>query len=250
MTGSGALSDTKVAVVVAIIVAVLFITLLTVSVVRARRGSVATAIGEGPAAVREEKAGTAKRAPLSRRDFFRRSLIASLAIFGAQFGGASIAFLWPNLKGGFGSTITAGSVDDIKAQIQQTGQPFYYGAGRFYIVPYTGTGVDEATGVDYYTEGYLVEGVPLMALYQRCVHLGCRVPYCGSSQWFECPCHGSKYNKAGEYQLGPAPTGMQRFPMSVEGGQVMVDTSVLNPGPPRGTETIKEPPQGPFCVGG
>ena len=38
-----------------------------------------------------------------RRDFFRKSSIASLLVFGAQFGGASIAFLWPNLKGGFGA---------------------------------------------------------------------------------------------------------------------------------------------------
>ena len=48
----------------------------------------------------------------SRRDFFRKSLIASLLVFGAQFGGASIAFLWPNLKGGFGAVIDAhGSVE-------------------------------------------------------------------------------------------------------------------------------------------
>jgi cytochrome b6-f complex iron-sulfur subunit len=88
-----------------------------------------------------------------------------------------------------------------------------------------------------------------MALYQRCVHLGCRVPYCLSSQWFECPCHGSKYNKAGEYQLGPAPTGLQRFPIQVDSSNnLLVDTSTLNPGPPRGTDTIHEPPQGAFCV--
>jgi cytochrome b6-f complex iron-sulfur subunit len=248
MTILGALTDTKVAVMVAVIVAVLFMTLLVVSVVRTRRGSVATAIGEGPTTVAAE-GGRAKTAPLSRRDFFRRALVTSLAIFGAQFGGASIAFLWPNLKGGFGSTINAGSINDIKSQIQQTGQPFYYGAGRFYIVPYSGTGKDEATGVDYFAEGYLIEGVPLMALYQRCVHLGCRVPYCQQSQWFECPCHGSKYNKAGEYQLGPAPTGLQRFPITEASGNIMVDTSTLNPGPPRGTDTINEPPQGPFCVG-
>ena len=249
MTGFVALSDTSIAIMVAIIVAVLFITLLAASVIGGRRRTVATTVGDSDV-IREEKAGTAKSAPLSRREFFGRSLVTSLVIFGAQFGGASIAFLWPNLKGGFGSTINAGSVNDIKAQIQQTGQPFYYGAGRFYIVPYNGTGIDEATGVDYYTEGYLVKGVPLMALYQRCVHLGCRVPYCGSSQWFECPCHGSKYNKAGEYQLGPAPTGLQRFPITVDSANnILVDTSVLNPGPPRGTETIKEPPQGPFCVG-
>ena len=87
-----------------------------------------------------------------------------------------------------------------------------------------------------------------MALYQKCAHLGCRVPFCDQSQWFECPCHGSKYNYAGEYQLGPAPNGLQRFPVKVEGGQVKVDTGAPTAGPPRGTDTIHEPPQGPFCV--
>ncbi len=87
-----------------------------------------------------------------------------------------------------------------------------------------------------------------MPLYQRCVHLGCRVPYCGSSKWFECPCHGSKYNEAGEYKLGPAPRGMDRFKVSVTDGVLMVDTSVVILGPPRGTDTISQPPQGPYCV--
>ena len=84
--------------------------------------------------------------------------------------------------------------------------------------------------------------------YQRRVHLGCRVPFCAQSQWFECPCHGSKYNQAGEYQLGPAPRGMDRFHMEVAGGRVMVDTSEVVLGPARGTDTIDQPPQGAFCV--
>ena len=68
-----------------------------------------------------------------------------------------------------------------------------------------------------------------MPLYQRCVHLGCRVPYCGSSKWFECPCHGSKYNGAGEYKLGPAPRGMDRFKLEITDGNVVVDTSRGDP---------------------
>ena len=56
-----------------------------------------------------------------------------------------------------------------------------------------------------------------VALYQKCVHLGCRVPWCETSQWFECPCHGSKYNRVGEKQGGPAPAGMDRFPLEVIG---------------------------------
>ena len=87
-----------------------------------------------------------------------------------------------------------------------------------------------------------------MSLYQRCVHLGCRVPFCNSSKWFECPCHGSKYNNAGEYKLGPAPRGLDRFQMAVVDGSVIVDTSTIKLGPPRGTNTTDQPLEGPYCV--
>jgi cytochrome b6-f complex iron-sulfur subunit len=110
-------------------------------------------------------------------------------------------------------------------------------------VPYRGTAKGD---IDYVKEGVSGEGI--MPLYQRCVHLGCRVPFCGQSKWFECPCHGSKYNSAGEYQLGPAPRGMDRFHIEISGGRVMVDTSEVVLGPPRGTDTIDQPPQGAFCV--
>ena len=118
------------------------------------------------------------------------------------------------------------------------------GAGRFYIVPYSG----KASGdVNYVSAGVTTQGI--MPLYQRCVHLGCRVPFCVSSKWFECPCHGSKYNEAGEYQLGPAPRGMDRFKITIDSsGNVLVDTSQIILGPARGTNTIHEPAQGPFCV--
>jgi cytochrome b6-f complex iron-sulfur subunit len=88
----------------------------------------------------------------------------------------------------------------------------------------------------------------LMALYQKCVHLGSRVPFCVQSQWFECPCHGSKYNRAGEYRDGPAPRGLDRFAVSVQGGTIQVDTGEIVIGPPRGTATTQEDPEGAFCV--
>ena len=87
-----------------------------------------------------------------------------------------------------------------------------------------------------------------MALYQRCVHLGCKVPFCVASQWFECPCHGSKYNKAGEYKLGPAPRGLDRFAITVDGDTVTVDTVFVITGPPRGTNTTGQEKEGPFCT--
>jgi cytochrome b6-f complex iron-sulfur subunit len=250
MTFVLALSSSKVAALVVVVVVVLFMIILTTTFVRTRRAGAAAAMAEAgqapPTAPAEEKPRKPPPA-VTRREFFRRSLIGSVLVFSAEFGGASLAFLWPNLKGGFGSVIQAGRVDDIKAFINQTNQPFYSGTGRFYIVPYNGSGKDPATDTDYITDGVVAEG--LMPLYQRCVHLGCRVPFCTASQWFECPCHGSKYNRAGEYELGPAPHGMDRFPISIDSsGNVTVDTSQIITGPPRGTDTIHESPQGPFCV--
>jgi cytochrome b6-f complex iron-sulfur subunit len=244
VTAFAASSASVVAVSTGLVAAILVLLALNVfavvfglSFLRAQKAARATPGGQLEVAGKQVKS-------LSRRDFFRRSLLTSLAVFGAQFGFATLAFLWPNLKGGFGSQIVAGNIDDIKSEIQDTGQPVYNGTGRFYIVPYDGHPTADA---DYAALGATTQGV--MALYQRCVHLGCRVPFCLTSKWFECPCHGSKYNEAGEYQLGPAPTGLERFPISVDGsGNVIVDTSERIPGPPRGTDTIDEPPQGPFCV--
>ncbi|MGH2573299.1 MAG: ubiquinol-cytochrome c reductase iron-sulfur subunit [Actinomycetota bacterium] len=239
---------------VAIVAALLgiFLLLLLGTFVRARRASLRlAAAGERVAAPVTGRPGApAPAAPalrpqvvVSRRDFFRGGLLASLGVFTAQFGGATLAFLWPNLVGGFGSLITlSDSPESVRSQIREGRQPYYYGPGRFYLVSYTGEG--SGPGGPY--EGLTAEG--LMALYQKCVHLGCRVPFCQQSQWFECPCHGSKYSYAGEYKLGPAPRGMDRFPMILEDGQLKVDTSTIITGPPRGTDTIRQAPEGPFCV--
>jgi cytochrome b6-f complex iron-sulfur subunit len=89
------------------------------------------------------------------------------------------------------------------------------------------------------------------ALSWKCTHLGCRVPYCPTSNEFECPCHGSVFNRAGDYRDGPAPRGMDEYPVSVgDDGLLYIDTSNAELGPPPGTETIDEPPTGPKCTSG
>jgi cytochrome b6-f complex iron-sulfur subunit len=90
----------------------------------------------------------------------------------------------------------------------------------------------------------------VVALFQTCPHLGCRVPSCESSQWFECPCHGSRYNRVGEKRGGPAPRGMDRFAMTVSGGALTVDTGARIQGPPIGTNTTGQEPEGPSCLSG
>jgi cytochrome b6-f complex iron-sulfur subunit len=219
----------------------LFLLLLLASFARARRAAKAHEPAEAGAPA--PPPAPKPRTVMTRRDFFRTGLVSSILVFTAQFGGASLAFLWPRLTGGFGSVITLpDNLDTIKSQITDTRQPYYYGAGRFYLINYTGDGTEPGGIYD----GITADG--LMALYQKCAHLGCRVPFCDVSQWFECPCHGSKYNYAGEWELGPAPNGLMRFSVTVDGTTVKVDTSKVIPGPPRGTNTIHQPPEGPFCV--
>jgi cytochrome b6-f complex iron-sulfur subunit len=237
-----AISSGTIAAIVVIVILDLFAIIFGLSFMRARREQREAQAAATAAAFGRPAPKTAK--PVSRREFFRRSLVGSLLVYGAQFGGATLAFLWPSLKGGFGSMINAGKLDDIRNEIQNTREPFYSGTGRFYIVRYEGRPTDD---VDYEADQLAAQGV--MPLYQRCVHLGCRVPFCQRSQWFECPCHGSKYNTAGEYKLGPAPRGLDRFRIEVTAeGDVMVDTAEIILGPPRGTDTLRRPQAGPFCV--
>ena len=229
-----AITNGTLAILIAVVLADLFLIYFITGYARRNRATKQEVADETKA----PKGGT-----ISRRDFQRRALLSSVMLFGAEFGLGTIAFLWPNLKGGFGSKINAGPLGDIKAQIAETGY-VYVGAGRFYVVPWEGT---PGTGsANYPEEGVTAEGI--MPLYQRCVHLGCRVPFCASSQWFECPCHGSKYNQAGEYKLGPAPRGLDRFQVEIIDGNVWVDTAKPILGPPRDTNTTDQPQEGPYCV--
>jgi phenylpropionate dioxygenase-like ring-hydroxylating dioxygenase large terminal subunit len=78
-------------------------------------------------------------------------------------------------------------------------------------------------------------------------HLGERVVYCPSSTWFEEQAHGSKFDRVGNYVLGPAARGLDRLPTIVRDGMVWVNPSVVMLGPPRGRHEAR--PAGPFCSG-
>jgi len=186
---------------------------------------------------------------VTRRQFLNRGIVAGFALGLSAFGGAVLAFLWPKLSGGFGSKINAGSRDSILAQIRANKTPFYSPEGRFYINAYPIEDVPKAAKVT--ALGPCIPGMQegVVALYQRCVHLGFRVPWCLSSQWFECPCHGSRYDHVGEQKRGPAPRGMDRFVVSVTGGNVYVDTKTVIIGPPIGTNTTGQDAEGPHCNG-
>lgn len=179
---------------------------------------------------------------VNRRMFLNRVWLLGMTVFAVAFGGTSVAFMWPNQFTGFGAQIRV-KRSDVEEAIEFEGR-YYNPEGRFYFVTYPFTDDKEN---QYVAEGVAKEGY--MTLYQKCAHLGCRVPYCDTSEWFECPCHGSKYNFAGEVMPGsPAPAGLWRFPFEVEGDTFIVDTSQDIAQPSAGTNTINQPPAGPHCV--
>ena len=183
---------------------------------------------------------------VTRRQFFNRSLLAGSGLGLGAFGVSALAFLWPSSGGGFGGKVSVGSEAEIKTAFDSK-QPFYNAGAKTFIVAYPKEDLGKAEKV-YDPSIFAGMEAGYVALYQKCVHLGCRVPWCQSSQWFECPCHGSKYNRVGEKQGGPAPRGLDRFPLEVAGGSVVVDTGVIVAGPPIGTDTTSQSPEGAPCV--
>jgi cytochrome b6-f complex iron-sulfur subunit len=185
---------------------------------------------------------------VTRRQFFNRSIVLLMGLSLSGFGAAVLAFLWPQPKGGFGSKLRVGNVDDLQADIAANNGFLYVAEGRMWLTQYPEAAVERATTVyDQPVLNSLEAGVAV--LYQKCPHLGCRVPSCETSQWFECPCHGSQYNQAGEKKGGPAPRGMDRFATEVSGGVLLVDTGTVIQGPPIGTNTTGQEAEGPNCVG-
>lgn len=183
----------------------------------------------------------------TRRQFLNRGVVALMIASLGAFGAACLGFLWPAVSAGFGGKINAGTVSDIQKTLA-TKTPFYNPVGRFYINPYPTDAGTLAKAKKVYSPALLpAMQAGYVILYQRCVHLGCRVPWCQSSQWFECPCHGSKYSRVGEQRHGPAPRGLDRFAGSISGGSITVDTGTIFVGPPIGTNTTGQGQDGPHC---
>lgn len=189
---------------------------------------------------------------MTRRQFFNRALIAVFGLFLLQFAIASIAFIWPKLRGGFGTPINAGSLQDIKAAAASGAAvvPQFIPSAQSWVTLFPLADIEGSSfeSTPFVVAGGEEDGIGVMALWQKCVHLGCRVPTCIPSQGFECPCHGSKYNIHGEYEAGPAPRNLDRFAVEVNdaGDLVILTGTVVET--PRAKNKTAVYPQGPFCV--
>lgn len=178
---------------------------------------------------------------LSRRRFLRRSMLAIWGLSTTAAVGGALYMMYPNLAGQFGSDITVGKKSDFPAakpghgtfKLGQAGV-FYHQEAKAYISHLAagttfllqGTDLSDQLDAENFVKGS--DGSYWVALYQRCVHLGCTVPFRDDCDSFKCPCHGSHYNVDGEYLDGPAPRSLDRFAMSFSGTDVIVSTGTLN----------------------
>jgi cytochrome b6-f complex iron-sulfur subunit len=173
---------------------------------------------------------------VSRRALLRRSLAAGIGLWLTEVAAGTLGFLWANLAGGFGGKVVVGDLTRLTSSPANPAAPVSDGApahipeARAFI-----SLVDPTLGV---RAGDSPQGdgaaTNVRTLYQRCTHLGCTPNFCERNFWFECPCHGSRFDRLGikVQNLGPAPRGLDRFAHVVDvNGVLTVDTGSITLGP-------------------
>lgn len=136
----------------------------------------------------------------SRRDFIKIAWAFFGGLAALEAGGILFAYLQPRLaEGEFGSVINLGALENFPPN-----SVTHITNGRFYLVRLADGG--------------------LLAMYHRCTHLGCTVPYDQTSGQFICPCHSSEFDRLGAVKNPPAPRPLDLFAISVKAGEILVDT--------------------------
>lgn len=161
---------------------------------------------------------------VSRRRVLQAGFWVGVGATVAATAAAGLDFIYPRGISGFGGSVSVGAAD-----VPAPGDKRQIPVGRFWLVNLT-----EEQG-----------GPGLLALWWKCPHLGCTVPWrpgfvwpdpttgAPKQGWFRCPCHGSTYTDAGVRVFGPAPRSMDTMDLSVgSDGRVSVNTGGVTPGGP------------------
>lgn len=137
-----------------------------------------------------------------RRRFLRTVMWSSAGLVLLESALAGLALFWPRKVEGFGSLVRAGKISDFAV-----GSITRFRDGKFYLAR-------------------LPEG--FIALYWKCPHLGCTVPWAPERNQFACPCHGSIYEANGQNVAGPAPRPMDYMTIEIRGDEIWVDTGGIH----------------------
>jgi len=162
-----------------------------------------------PAFVEDSPEVKARKA-MTRREFMTYAWGGALGLLVLQSTAGLFFFMMPRFKAGeFGGVFFIG----LESSMPPTDAPPQADvAGKFWLVNTTDEGVK--------------------AIYMVCTHLGCLYKWEQANNRFECPCHGSKFTREGLYIEGPAPRSLDTFLVTVENGEVAVDTGKKTLGAP------------------
>lgn len=151
---------------------------------------------------------------VTRREFLNYVWGAAFSLFLAQFGIGVYVFALPRFREGeFGSDFDLGALSEILPD--PDGAPVNYPDAKTWLV---NVGPAEAA------KGLGKQG--LLAIYKVCTHLGCLYKFEPTTDRFECPCHGSKYQLDGTRITGPTQRSLDRFVVQIrdEAGNVIAST--------------------------
>ncbi len=148
-------------------------------------------------------AATPQAKRTTRRNFTRNAALGAVVVVLAEIGAGLYYFVYPNKTGAFGKPLPVSKSNVPPVE----GTPYTEVEGKFYII-------------------HNHDGV--MALYWKCVHLGCTVPWKPAEHRFHCPCHGSIYDYDGQRVAGPAPRSLDYMGVTVQkNGDLVVDTGKI-----------------------
>lgn len=171
-----------------------------------------------PAKTEEVAVPALSSADMTRREFMTYAWGATLGLLTLETGLVSYFFMYPRFRAGeFGGKFFL-KESDVPAP---DAAPVGYSAGKFWFVS-------------------TPEGPK--AIYMVCTHLGCLYKWAPSNNRFECPCHGSKFSHDGFYIEGPAPRSLDSFTLTVENGQITVDTGKKITGNPSSESPARAQP--------
>ncbi len=168
---------------------------------------------------------------VSRRVVVIASFWGGMGAVLAAIGATLLNFIWPRDVAGFGGVVAVPFTADQLAP----GQKRNVVEAKAWLVRLSAEQAERNGGQ---------EGA-ILALYQKCPHLGCTIPFRDSysrkdpqneqtyAGWFLCPCHGSTYSDTGRRVFGPAPRSMDTFALTIdENGRMSIDTGDITPGTP------------------
>ena len=152
------------------------------------------------------------RKTMDRRSFLALAIGAVGAVVGAAVAGTGLAYFMSPLFRRHGEDwVDIGRADEV-------------GLGVPAKVEFTVRKRDAWTTVERRATAWVLtaDGKQFIVYDPRCTHLGCPYRWDRDLGRFLCPCHTAIFGVDGRVIMGPAPRPLDRFPVKVVGGRIMI----------------------------